>query len=143
MLIDESESMIEMAIEKCNSLGVANLKPIQYNLMEQPLLDSKFDLIYILLTLHHINDTSVILDKFRQSLNNNGHLVIIDLESEDGSFHEGDFHGHHGFDRQELEEKLRAAYLKPTSYEVCYVLENDTDGDDKKYPLFMLIAESA
>lgn len=141
-LMDESESMTEMAKMKCSSLGITNLEPIQYNLMEQPMLNTKYDLIYILLTLHHIKDTATILDKFRQSLRTNGHLIIIDLESEDGSFHEGDFHGHQGFDRQELEEMLSTKGFMPVSYEVCYELENENDGDIKKYPLFMLIAKA-
>ena len=63
----------------------------------------------------------------------------MDLETEDGSFHEGDIHGHNGFDRYELEAKLSAAGLNPINYEICYELKNETD-DHKIYPLFMSIS---
>ena len=139
VLMDESGVMIDMAKEKCNSVEVSHFKPMQYNLLKQPPLESKFDLIYILLTLHHISDTSAILEKFYESLNRNGYLVIMDLETEDGSFHEGDFHGHNGFDRLELEAKLSAVGLNPINYEICYELKNETD-DHKIYPLFMSIS---
>jgi ubiquinone/menaquinone biosynthesis C-methylase UbiE len=140
VLMDESEGMTDMAKQKCSTLGISHFRPIQYNLLEQPALESKFDLIYILLTLHHINDTSTILEKFQESLNNNGYLVIMDLETEDGSFHEGDFHGHNGFDKHELEEKLTAVGFSPTNYEICYEIKNETD-EHKKYPLFISISK--
>ena len=57
VLIDESGAMIDKAIEKCNTLEISHFEPLQYNLLKQSPLESKFDLIYILLTLHHIIDT--------------------------------------------------------------------------------------
>jgi hypothetical protein len=69
-----------------------------------------------------------------------GDLVIIDLEKEDGSFHDGEFHGHKGFERNELEKKLKAVGFDPYHYEVCYHIEKGEDENKKVYPLFMMLA---
>jgi ubiquinone/menaquinone biosynthesis C-methylase UbiE len=110
-------------------------------LLEQPLPEQRYDLIYTLLTLHHIQDVNSIISKFSEILTKQGTLVIIDLEKEDGSFHDDEFHGHKGFDRDELNIKLNDAGLFPKHYEICYELEKEHNGAIRKYPLFMLIAQ--
>jgi ubiquinone/menaquinone biosynthesis C-methylase UbiE len=141
VLMDESQNMTDVAIKKCADYGVSHLKPVQYNLLEGPLPEYRFDLIYILLTLHHIVDLESILAKFQQLLNPNGYLAIIDLEKEDGSFHEDDFQGHNGFERIELEKKLLAKGLTPLNYEVCFELERETASGTQTYPLFLLVSQ--
>jgi len=91
-------------------------------------------------TLHHINDTELFVQKSSQLLNDGGHLVIIDLVKEDGSFHEDEFHGHKGFVQAELKDKLKKAGLKPTHYGICHTIEKKLeDGSIKEYPLFMMV----
>ena len=141
VLMDESAAMTEVAKEKCQKLKNVHFEPIQYDLLKQPLPQKRFDLIYTMLTLHHIVDLKGILEKFSRLLNKGGLLVIIDLEKEDGSFHDGEFHGHLGFDRSALEANLIACGLKPRSYEICYTLEKDTATGTKQYPLFLLVAQ--
>ena len=140
-LMDESLEMTRVASEKIANHDLKGFKALQYDLMKNPLPDQKYDLIYILLTLHHIIDYPALLNKFSQLLTAEGALVIIDLEKEDGSFHEGDFHGHNGFDRQELVAHLNNVGFEEKNYEVCYVLNRKfDDGTTRNYPLFMMIA---
>ena len=141
VLMDESQSMIDMAREKCVAKDVSHLKPLVYDLLKQPPPDYKFDLIFILLTLHHIQETDLILEKFHELLNPNGYLAIIDLEKEDGSFHERNNHFHNGFERNDLQNQLRHNGLEPISYEVCYELARDYDEGTQKYPLFLLVSQ--
>ena len=141
VLMDESQSMIDVAKEKCVANDVNHFKPLMYDLLKQPTPEYKFDLIFILLTLHHIKETDLILKKFQQLLNPNGYLAIIDLEKEDGSFHEHNNHFHNGFDRTDLENQLKQNGLEPISYEVCYELERDYDEGMQKYPLFLLVSQ--
>ncbi len=141
VLMDESAEMTRVARAKCAAMQVGHFKPLQYDLLKQPLPELRFDLIYILLTLHHIADTKAIMAKFHQLLNPGGFLVIIDLDKEDGSFHEGEFPGHHGFDRQVLADTIKAVGLQPVSYDICYELERETAGGVKKFPLFMQVAQ--
>jgi ubiquinone/menaquinone biosynthesis C-methylase UbiE len=142
VLLDESEAMTEVAMEKCKVGKVDHLEPVHYDLIMQPLLETRFDLIITLLTLHHIKDTEEILRKFQQLLNPNGYLAIIDLDAEDGSFHEHQNYYHDGFERAELEKKLLASGLVPIKYEICYNLERDYQSNRRKYPLFLMISQN-
>ncbi len=109
--------------------------------MTGPLQDKKFDLIFILLTLHHIDNVEALLLKFHQILTSQGKLAIIDLEKEDGSFHDGPFHGHKGFERADLENKLKNSGFTQGKHEICYHIEKETDEEIKKFPLFLMVAE--
>jgi len=141
-LMDESVKMTKVSIQKCKDKNSENLHPVTYDLIINPLPDERYDLIYTLLTLHHIENTEIIFSKFNQLLNPGGTLVLIDLEKEDGSFHDYEFHGHLGFDREPLEEKLKIAGLTPVHYEVCYSIEKELgDGRKRDYPLFLLVAK--
>ena len=88
MLMDESVNMTNVAMQKCNDLKVNNLFPLKYDLMRNPLHFGHYDLIFSMLTLHHIENTEAILKKFYQLLNPKGVLVLIDLEKEYCSFHD-------------------------------------------------------
>jgi ubiquinone/menaquinone biosynthesis C-methylase UbiE len=142
ILMDESAEMTKVAQEKCKAVGVEHFHPIQMDLMTDEYQSSAFDFIFILLTLHHIDDTDGILSRFRDIMLPGGVLALIDLETEDGSFHDREFHGHLGFDRTELEGRLAAAGFEPFHYEVVYEIEKGEDADKKVYPLFMMLART-
>lgn len=72
--------------------------------------DDRFDLIVTVMTLHHVPGLTPVLDAFAELLDDGGHLCVVDLVKEDGSFHSGrDFHGHHGFDTRDLTAQLESA----------------------------------
>lgn len=141
LMMDESEQMVVVANNKCKAQNVSHMRSIQYDLVNKPYNDENFDLVYLLLTLHHIPDDRFILKRFYDLLNSGGYLAIIDLDKEDGSFHDGEFHGHLGFDRREIEDKLKKIGFSISSYEICYELEKDKEDGKRFYPLFLLIAQ--
>jgi len=139
-LMDSSIEMTKAAKRKVEEQGIKSLHPIQYDIMNQELPSTRYDLIFILQTLHHIDDTVGFVRKSAELLNPNGYLVIIDLVKEDGSFHEDVFHGHKGFVQAELEQKLKDSGLAPTHYGVCHTIEKELEGGTiKEYPLFMMV----
>ncbi len=141
-LMDSSIEMTKAAKRKVEEQGIKSLHPIQYDMMTQELPRTRYDLIFILQTLHHIDDTTGFVQKSTELLNPNGHLVIIDLVKEDGSFHEDEFHGHKGFVQAELEQKLIDSGLTPIHYGVCHTIEKKLeDGSIKEYPLFMMVGK--
>ncbi|MCF6353263.1 MAG: class I SAM-dependent methyltransferase [Cyclobacteriaceae bacterium] len=141
-LMDASIEMTKAAQQKVADQSIASLHPVQYDIMTQELPANRYDLIFILQTLHHIDDTALFIQKSSQLLNNGGYLVIIDLVQEDGSFHEDEFHGHKGFVQSELEHKLRDSGLTPTYYGICHTIEKEMeDGSIKEYPLFMMVGK--
>jgi len=142
-LMDDSAEMTKVARQKIIDQKVTNLIAVHGDLLKGPLRNERFDFIFIVLTLHHIGDVEELLRKFHNLLSPKGQLAVIDLEKEDGSFHDGPFHGHKGFERTDLESKLRGVGFVPDHYEICYQIEKETEGSITKYPVFLMVAEKA
>ena len=141
-LMDASTNMTEVARNKIETNGVVNLKAIKGDLLIDEFPDLQVELIYTLLTLHHVIDVETLLSKFYHHLTAEGHLVIIDLETEDGSFHDGEFHGHKGFSRSTLVDLIDEAGFSFMSYDICYRINKiSEEGVEKTYPVFMLVAK--
>ena len=62
-----------------------------------------------------------------------GHLCIVDLEEEDGSFHGDGFDGHRGFNRAALGSSLSHAGFTDVRFQRCHQLVRD----DVTYLLFL------
>ena len=141
-LMDASEKMTEVALNKVKTTNSLNLRPIMGDLLTEEFTNIRVDLIYCMLTLHHVVEATSLLEKFNEHLTDKGKLVIIDLETEDGSFHEGEFHGHKGFSESQLSSMVTSAGFTIISYDICYTIQKiNEEGISKSYPIFMLIAE--
>jgi ubiquinone/menaquinone biosynthesis C-methylase UbiE len=144
MLADSSDGMINVLKERIKNEHIENLQPVLMNLLTDDAGQETFDVIFTLMTLHHIIDLDTILFKFSKMLRHNGYLCIADLEREDGSFHENmsDFEGHYGFKKRELEKLLSRYGFRMCLYKNFYRIEKTMKSGDKKvFPLFMLIAQ--
>lgn len=139
-LMDESLPMVEVVNDKCEMLDIRHFHPVQYNLEKDEKPEHHFDLIYSMMTLHHIDDTQRILNLFSDISNPKAYIVLIDLVKEDGSFHNHEFEGHLGFEQNELEEMVEKSGLEVVSYHEEYSITKERDGEEKEYPLFALIA---
>jgi SAM-dependent methyltransferase len=97
--------------------------------------EERFDVLVTVMTLHHIHDLMPVLRGFAALLADDGHLCIVDLEEEDGSFHSSDpdFDGHHGLARADLTDQLEAAGFADVRFEHCHEVEKD----GRTYPLFL------
>jgi ubiquinone/menaquinone biosynthesis C-methylase UbiE len=115
------------------------MTPLRLDLAIDPVPDERFELVYTLMTLHHILDTGKILGCFHTLMQNGGILCIADLDKEDGSFHshEPGFDGHDGFDRTELGVSLEHAGFTNICFSTCYTLLKA----GRPYPLFLAVAE--
>ncbi|MDD3723433.1 MAG: class I SAM-dependent methyltransferase [Lutibacter sp.] len=144
-LADTSEGMIKVLQEKIANENIKHFKPLFIDLLEDgfTVTENEYEVIYTLMTLHHIDDTNKILKIFNTMLKTDGYLCIADLVKEDGSFHSNvpGFDGHNGFDR----EKLSAILLK-NGFEIAYneiplVIEKEIDKKVRKYPVFLMIGK--
>lgn len=98
--------------------------------------DDRFDLVVTVLALHHIADIDQTLANFAKLLEPGGHLCVVDLDHEDGSFHDEGFEGHHGFVRSDFETQLTGAGFSDVSFQTCHhVIRHD-----RPYPLFLATA---
>lgn len=143
-MMDQSLEMIKVASYKANMQDQSQVKAIQYDLLTEELPSDRYDFIFTLLTMHHIKDIAAILEKFHELLNDQGLLAIIDLEKEDGSFHEYDFDGHLGFEKKDLEKQLLSIGLVSFDhFEVYSISKQMTDGSTKSFPLFLSLSKKA
>lgn len=140
-LMDAAPGMIEVARQRIDELGISHIHARQGDWLEADFADA-FDLIYILMTLHHIKDVRGILSAFRRHLSTGGWLAIADLVEEDGSFHAEypDFDGHNGFNELQLTEHLQAIGFTSVKSWHFFELKNE---QGKTYPLFLLLAQRA
>jgi SAM-dependent methyltransferase len=119
----------------------AGMTPIQLDLMIDPLPTERFQLIYTLMTLHHIPDTERMLRAFYDLLDPSGYLCVADLDKEDGDFHEDEFHGHLGFDRDALSAQAKLAGFQRIHFTTVFRMIKDVQGISKEFPLFLMVAE--
>ena len=121
----------------------AGMTPVQLDLITDPLPAERYQLIYTLLTLHHIPDTDKILRAFYQLLDHSGYLCVADLDKEDGTFHEDEFHGHLGFDRKELGARARQVGFQKINFSTVFHMRKDVNGTSKDFPIFLMVAQKS
>lgn len=137
---DRSPGMLAVLAEKIAATGASNLEPAALDLTTDALPAERYDLLYTLMTLHHIPDTDQILRALHDLLKPGGWLAIADLDREDGSFHGADFDGHPGFDRTLLGAQLTAAGFSTVSFSTCYVMKQEAAQNLREYPVFLAVA---
>ena len=144
-LADNSEGMIKVLQEKIVKEGVENFIPLHIESLESDLKINEYDVIYTLMTLHHIPDVNNIVKVFNSILKSGGYLCIADLVKEDGSFHSehDNFDGHNGFDRNELSATLSNNGFNVEFYKICFEIEKEMGNKSKKYPLFLMICKKS
>jgi len=142
-LADNSMGMMNVLRDKIEVTRAGNMFPLLVDIFKGPLPQEGFDIIYTLLTLHHIADVEKSLAIFYDLLNKGGYLCIGDLVPEDGSFHhkDPDFDGHKGFDTGEFREWLKNAGFSVEKEKIFSVIEKEYYSEMKKYPMFLLIAK--
>ena len=142
-LIDKSKGMINVLNDKIEKSGITNFKPLLLDLLEDNLNIGKFNVIFTLMTLHHIIDLNKILNIFNSLLKNDGYLCIADLVKEDSSFHinHPDFDGHNGFDKNELSAFLIQNGFNVEYYNICFEINKEVENITKTYPLFLMICK--
>jgi SAM-dependent methyltransferase len=136
-LMDNSQEMINICLEKVEYHETENIHPIWFNL-ENTNFDGSFDIIYNQMVLHHVNDYVSIINTFYALLNPEGYLAIADLYPEDGSFHGIDVKVHWGFEPDQLVEILTKTGFKNISYKKCFEMPRESG---RKYPIFLLTAQ--
>jgi ubiquinone/menaquinone biosynthesis C-methylase UbiE len=142
-LADSSTGMLAVLRDKIASANIQNMKPVQLDLLIDPLPAERYDLIYTLLTLHHIPDTDRILRAFYDLLDTTGTLCVADLDKEDGTFHEDEFHGHLGFDRAELAAQAKQIGFQTITFSTVFHMIKDVNGVTKDFPIFLMVAQKS
>lgn len=133
-MADTSKGMREAMQAKIDAGLIPDARVWELDLSADPVPDERFDVIVTVMTLHHIADLGPVLAGFAQLLVDGGHLCVVDLREEDGSFHGAEFHGHHGFEPSRLAAQLTEAGFTDTAVQDCFSVVRD----GISYPLFLL-----
>jgi ubiquinone/menaquinone biosynthesis C-methylase UbiE len=139
-LADNSEGMLAVLAEKIQAAGLSAMQPLKLDLANDPLPAERFDLIYSLLTLHHIRETQPVLQAFYDLLAPGGWLALADLDAEDGSFHDEPFDGHFGFARDEMQAQLADLGFSRIRFETVYSMTKSRAGQERRYDVFLATA---
>lgn len=143
-LADNSTGMLEVLRDKIKNESADNMKPVNLDLTDDPLPSEQFDLVYTMMTLHHIPDTELILHQFNELLNYGGYLCVADLDREDGSFHGHDVDDvHKGFDRNKLAGLAEKQGFTNVTFSTAYEMEKEVNEKDetKTFPIFLMVAQ--
>ena len=141
LLVDTSPEMLKMAEEKMEADDRVKFRTLLLNLEKEDYHGGLFDIIYSQMVLHHIGDTSAILQKFFHLLKPGGILAIADLYTEDGAFHDGDPNVHKGFDPENLVSVLSSLGFQNGKIDPCFVIKKvGPDESIKEFPVFLMTA---
>ena len=139
--LDPATAVIEVLERKIAGMNVSNITPLTGDIMEWQ-ASHAFDLVYSTLAMHHIKDIDALLQKCNRILNTSGDLILIDLDKEDGTFHDDNSQIHHfGFEREWLKDKLERNGLVLQSIDEVYRREKTRPDGKKVYPMFMAVAK--
>jgi ubiquinone/menaquinone biosynthesis C-methylase UbiE len=140
-MIDSSQGMVNVLNEKIRHTGSDNMKAAMINLEKEDYTVERFNLIYTLMVLHHVNDLDRVLGRFSNMLLPGGYLAIADLHSEDGSFHGEGFPGHRGFDTGKLAAILGNHGFTEINHSDVYLIDKITaDNTRRQFEVFLMTA---
>jgi ubiquinone/menaquinone biosynthesis C-methylase UbiE len=139
-LVDSSKGMIDILESKIDNYKVNNMFPYHLDISNGSSIDTKFDVIYNSMVLHHIDNTEDITKTFYELLNKDGYLCIVDLDEEDGSFHKNypDYDGHNGFNQEALKNILINSGFKDIEANTFFYGEKVIEGEKVNYSLFIM-----
>jgi ubiquinone/menaquinone biosynthesis C-methylase UbiE len=138
VLAEPSAGMLAIAQQKLRAAGPANVSAIAFDVPGEPPESAPFDLAVSLLVLHHVEDTAEALRSIYGLLAPGGRIALLDLDAEDGSFHD-DPEGihHHGFDQAALRSTAESVGFR----EVEARIVSEIDRDGRIFPLFLITAQ--
>lgn len=144
---DTSPAMLDVLRGKLAELDLPGAQVLEGGSAALALPEASADLAVSLMALHHIEDTEGALRGLRHALRPGGLLLVGDLLSEDGSFHDSSANdppaAHNGFDPEELRTLcagLGFAVLRLQPFHL--VRKPDAAGAAREYPLFLLAAKA-
>ena len=136
--VDISESMLSRLAAKPELQG--KVEVICQDILETPLTgeNGKVDLIMSAMAMHHVEDTSKLIQRFAEHLKQGASVALADLDKEDGSFHPKDTEGvyHFGFER----DKLQALLEKNGFGDIHFNTAHTVDKGEVEFPIFLVTA---
>ncbi len=138
ILTDSSTKMLEIVKDKIKIGEIRHFETINLDLNIQD-TSIQADVIFTLMTMHHIMDTNRIMEKFSSIINPNGMLIIGDLIEESGDFHPypDNKNVHFGFRKEYLDNIALKNNFQPVYYDIFHTMQRTHTGNFLSYPIFI------
>jgi tRNA (cmo5U34)-methyltransferase len=141
--VDSSRGMFDLLQKRIEREQLEHLRAVRLDLEESPPLEEQFGVIVTSMTMHHVRNTTRVINSFHQMLRPGGQLCIVDLDAEPNVFHrreESDWVHHHGFDRRELIQQLEQFGFDQAKDSTAYVMNRELeDGSEMDFPIFAIV----
>ena len=126
LFIDASIKMIEQVEKKLADKNTKKVSVLCLDIEKDAQLPNKVDTIILSLVLHHIQDNHRLLTKFYETLNEDGQLLIIEMEKQEKDSSD---HGH-GMDRSALATTLAGIGYQNIQSDIFYDAKKESDGQE-------------
>ena len=141
-VLDSSTEMVKEINQKIKALNYSNMSAQQADIVGYNEGVEQFDLVYSLLTLHHIADISKAFESIRAIQPKGGFLVTFDLYPEDGSFHNHMDGVHLGFSSEQMAIFLNNAGYEQRFYEKAFTIQKSAvENEQKEFPVFISVGQ--
>jgi 2-polyprenyl-3-methyl-5-hydroxy-6-metoxy-1,4-benzoquinol methylase len=139
--VDSSQGMIDVLLAKTEEQKIDNVQASCLNIEHGDLLTGSYDIILSSMTLHHIENISMVLRQFHNCLVPGGYLCIADLDPDEGLFHE-DNRGvfHFGFERAGIYcAFMKAGFGRISDSTATELVKNAPNGEMKRFTIFLMV----
>ena len=126
LFIDASIKMIEQVEKKLADKNTKKASVLCLDIEKDAQLPNKVDTIILSLVLHHIQDNHRLLTKFYETFNEDGQLLIIEMEKQEKDSSD---HGH-GMDRSVLATTLAGIGYQNIQSDIFYDAKKESDGQE-------------
>jgi ubiquinone/menaquinone biosynthesis C-methylase UbiE len=138
--VDSSQGMLDILDAKIRAQKPAHIRTRLVDLDRGDLSEGPFDLAVSSMSFHHIRDVRMLLDRLAGVLRPSGRIAIVDLDSDEGKFHDthdGVFH--HGFDRHMMLEYLEATgFCEVRDRTAAFVQKPGPSGEMQTFSVFLM-----
>ena len=138
--MDSAQGMLDVFAAKIKAKSLSNVTLQLIDMETQLFSENTYDLIMMTMALHHVKDPVPLLERFYGMLKPGGALYLVDLDPEDGLFHDNpDGVFHHGFDRKILRQWLADVGFSETSDRTAAEAMKPVRGGDLRSFSFFLV----
>ncbi len=143
--IDSSPGMLNVLDMKIKKQDITNVKTHLADITQGELPSGEYDLVVSSMTFHHIKDISLLLNAMAGVSRPSGQIAIIDLDPDDGKFHdtnEGVFH--FGFDRSNMKKLLEEAGYDSIREKTAAIMKRvSPTGETRDFTIFLMTGKKS
>ncbi len=138
--VDGSQGMLSVITAKIEAQGIKNIHTQLLDPSRGGILRGGYHAVISSMALHHVKETASLVEQFYNVTLPGGHLILADLDPDEGKFHgENPTVFHDGFDRKMLGDILtRAGYSSVRDKTAAVVKRPASDGSVQSFSVFLI-----